>query len=160
MDKKVLWVSNVMAKEIITVTRGTTLSSLLKKFHKFHTFPLIPVVEKDGRLVGTISFKEIVEIFRTKGLELIKGIPFLDKDELDIFDLDINEDEGLLFVAEDLMKTKPLFLEEETTLEDAYKTMKINSVDVMPVVDKEGRITGMLGIFDIFVSIFKQKGLF
>ena len=159
MSKVSPLVRDVMTREVLTVSRGTTLSELLKKFQKFHTFPLVPVVEEDGRLVGTILFEDLVEIFQAKGMSLIKGVPFLDRDEIDIFSLDIDEESGVLFIVEDLLKRKFLYLNDDLPLEKAYTAMKLNSVDTLPVIDKEGKLVGMLGIFDILRAIFKEKGI-
>jgi len=152
-------VRDVMDREVISISPGTTLRELLKKFRGFHTFPVVPVTDEKGVMLGSIYFRNLVEIFRTKGADLIKGIPFLEKEEADIFSLDIGEDAGLLIVAQDIMDIKFLHLDEDMTLEKAYTTMKVNSVDRLPVTDKEGRLTGIIGIFDILLAIFEKKGL-
>jgi len=92
-------------------------------------------------------------------MSLIKGVPFLDRDEIDIFNLDIDEESGVLFIVEDLLKRKFLYLNDDLPLEKAYTAMKLNSVDTLPVIDKEGKLVGMLGIFDILRAIFKEKGI-
>lgn len=159
MDNNPVLVKDVMSKEIISIGPGTTLQELLKKFKGFHTFPVAPVVDKEGVLIGTISFRNLIEIFQTKGMGLIKGVPFLEKEEVDIFDMDIDEDVGSLFIAQDIMDTKFLYLDEDMALAEAYKIMKVNSVDRLPVTDKEGRLVGVIGIFDILLAIFEKKGL-
>jgi len=159
MSNNSILVREVMSKEVISVCPGTTLQELLKKFKGFHTFPVVPVINKEGILIGTISFRNLIEIFQTKGMSFIKGVPFLEKEEVDIFDLDIGEDAGSFFIAQDIMDTKFLHLDEDMTLEKAYTTMKVNSVDRLPVTDKEGRLVGIIGIFDILLAIFEKKGI-
>lgn len=56
-------VKEIMSQEVITVKRSTSLKQLLKIFTKFHMFPLVPVVEENDRLVGIVSFRNLINVF-------------------------------------------------------------------------------------------------
>ncbi|MFC1576710.1 HPP family protein [Candidatus Omnitrophota bacterium] len=152
-------VNDVVTKKVITVKRSTTLAELLKLFKKFHTFPLAPVVEEGGRLVGVVSFRNLIELLLPRRPAILKTVPFLDEEIEDIFDTDLTEEMGSLLVVDDFMETKFMSVEESVDLKDVYQLFKIHSIDQLPVVDKENKLTGMVGVFDIIIAIFKDKGI-
>lgn len=152
-------VKDLMNRDVISVKRSTTLSELMKLFRDFHTFPLVPVVEDDNRLVGIVSFQNLTEVFRTQEPEILKTIPFIDEEEEDILKADMSPEMGNLIIVDDIMKTKFFSVQEEAGIEEAYKAMKLHSKEQLPVVDKEERLTGIIGSFDIVLGIFREKGV-
>lgn len=152
-------VKEIMTKSVITVKRSTTLAEILEMFRKFHTFPLVPVVGEDGRLVGTISLQNLIEAFQEKGPSFIKHMPFMEKEEIDIFALDIDEDTGFLLIADDIMERKFTSISEDDTIEHTCTQMKLHSVERLPVMNKKGKLTGIIGRFDILLTVFKEKGI-
>lgn len=152
-------VKDLMNRDVISVKRSTTLSELIKLFKDFHTFPLVPVVEKDNRLVGIVSFQNLTEVFRTQEPEILKTIPFIDEEEEDILKADMSPEMGNLVIVDDIMKTKFFSVQEEAGIEEAYKAMKLHSKEQLPVVDKEERLAGIIGLFDIILGVFRDKGV-
>ncbi|MFH2068185.1 MAG: CBS domain-containing protein [Candidatus Omnitrophota bacterium] len=152
-------VKKVMSKEVITVRRSTTLKQLLEIFAKFHIFPLVPVVEKNNHLVGVVSFRNLVNAFQLRKSDMLKTVPFLDEEEEDIFKVDFTEETGSLVMAEDIMERKFIAIQEDASLEEVYKLMKLHLKEEFPVVDKTEKLLGMIGIFDIVRHVFRQKGL-
>jgi len=152
-------VKEIMSKEVIAVKHSTTLRQLLKIFAKFHMFPLIPVIEENNRLVGIISFRNLINAFRPHELEVLKTVPFLDEKKEDIFKIDLTEEIGNLVVVEDIMEKNFISIQEETSLEEAFSLMELHLKEEFPVVDKRGRLMGMIGIFDIIREVFHQKGV-
>lgn len=152
-------VKDVMATEVITVRRSTTLRHLLQTFSKFHMFPLVPVIEEDNRLVGIVSFRNLIGVFLPHRPGIFKTIPFLDDEREDIFKSDLTQEIGDLIVVEDIMEKKFLSIQDDTSLEQAYNLMKLHLSEQLPVIDKSERLAGMVGIFDIIGEIFRQKGI-
>lgn len=150
-------VKDIMTKEIITVNRSTKLKDLLKAFAKFHIFPLVPVVEEDHYLVGIVSFQNLMNVFRSYN-PILNIIPFLDEEEEDIFKIELTEGINDLIIVDDIMETKFASLEEDTTLEESFKVMKLNLKEELPIIDKQGKLVGMIGVFDIIREVFRQKG--
>ena len=152
-------VKDIMKKDLITVRRSTTLRELIYRLQDFHTFPLVPVVDDENRLIGTVSFKNLIDIFQPYEVGLLRAIPFLERDEVDIFELEITPEMATLLVVDDIMEGNFITAEEDEPLEKVYSMMKIHSLDRLPVVDSEKRLIGMIGVFDILVSLFRQKGI-
>ncbi len=152
-------VKELINRGVISVKRSTTLTELIKLFKDFHTFPLVPVVEDGNRLVGIVSFQNLTEIFRTQEPEILKTVPFIDEEQEDILKADISPEMGNLVIVDDIMKTKFFSIQEEASIEEAYNSMKLHSKEQLPVVDKEERLIGIIGLFDIVLGIFKNKGV-
>ena len=151
-------VKDVMIRDMLTVTRDTTLNEILHKFENFHTFPLVPVV--DGKkLVGIISLEEICEVFKSKEPEIIKRMPFVEEATTEIFDIDVPPGIGLLLVAEDIMKRKFVSINQNVDIREAMRIMKLHGISQIPVVDDKNNLVGIIGIFDIVKTVFKEKGL-
>ncbi|MBU1922938.1 MAG: CBS domain-containing protein, partial [Candidatus Omnitrophica bacterium] len=116
-------------------------------------------VEEGKRLIGVVSFRNLIDVFQSYNPDVLKLVPFLDEEEQNIFKIDISEDLGDLVVVEDIMEHEYITIQEDVSLEDAYNLMKLNLKEELPVVDRSGRLTGRIGIFDIVKSVFNQKGI-
>jgi CBS domain-containing protein len=152
-------VKEIMSKEVITVGRSAKLKELLELFNKFHLFPLVPVVEEDNRLVGIVSFRNLIDVFSPYRQEILKTVPFLDDREEDIFKVELTEDIGNLLIVEDIMETNFISLQEDAALEEAFKLMKLHLKEEFPVTDKTGKLVGKIGVFDIIRRVFQEKGV-
>lgn len=152
-------VKEVMSEEVISVKRSTKLRELLEIFNSFHIFPLVPVIEENKLLVGVVSFRNFIDAFQSYQPDVLKLVPFLDEEELDIFKMDITEDMGDLVVVGDIMEHEYIAVREDLSLEEAYNLMKLHLKEELPVVDRAGRLIGRVGIFDIIAAVFRQKGI-
>jgi len=152
-------VKEIMSKEVIAITRSMKLKELFEIFNGFHIFPLVPVIEEDRRLIGVVSFRNIIDALQFSHPDVLKLVPFLDEEEQNIFKIIIFEDIGDLVVVEDIMDREYISIREDTLIEEAYSLMKLYLKEELPVVDRAGRLSGRVGIFDIIKPIFRQKGI-
>lgn len=152
-------VKEIMSKEVISVKRSTKLKELLEMFRNFHIFPLVPVLEENRRLVGIVSFRNLIDALQSYHPDVLKLVPFLDEEEQDIFKVDITDDLGYLVAVEDIMEHEYIIIQEDVSLDEAYHLMKLHLKEELPVVDRAGRLTGRIGIFDIIGAVFRQKGI-
>lgn len=152
-------VKDIMSKKVMSVRRFDKLKVLLGMFSRFHLFPLVPVVEEDGRLSGVVSFRNLIGVFSPYRQELLKTVPFLDDQEEDIFKVELTGDIGDLVVVEDIMEINFVSLREDASLEEAFKIMKLQLKEELPVVDRMGKLVGKIGIFDIVRQVFREKGV-
>ena len=153
-------VKEVMKKEIISVNRSTTLRQILNLFKGFHSFPLVPVVDNEGLLVGVVYLQSLIETFKPHRLDILKTIPLLDRQEVDIFDLEIEPGMGDLIIVDDIMEKKFLKIQEVEMLDKAYNLMKLHSKESVAVVNNQDKLVGIVGTFDILMEILKEKGIF
>jgi len=152
---------DIMNKDVIYVGEYTTLRELLMKFSDFHTFPVVPVVDDDMKLVGIVRLQNLIDVFLPYDRELLKLSPFIDEfwDE-NIFKVEIEPELGILVVMADIMDRDFIVIKSEEKIEKAYEQLKAHKRDQMPVVDDEGKLCGIIGLFDIVRYVFKQKGLY
>jgi len=155
-------VKDCLYTEVITAKVSTTLSELLKIFKNFHSSPIIPVLDKEEKLVGIITLEKILKIFLDipSYIEdfMSHSITFEHIEEKDISNIEIPEAAGELFIAEDIMDTKFLTIEEEASVSEARKVMKLNKIHTLPVVEGE-KFKGLISEFDIILGILKKKGI-
>ena len=64
-------VSEVMNQKIIAVSRSISLAELIERFCHFHSFPVVPVVDEQNSLIGVVSFRRLIETFRTSGHDIL-----------------------------------------------------------------------------------------
>jgi len=149
-------VTEVAKKDIIKVKRSMPLRKLLNAFKEFHTHPLIPVVDQKGQLIGVVYPENLLDLLRPPQAKLFRNVPFMDIDE-DVFDLDPVPAMGDLLIVDDIMDTNVVSIKGENSLEDAYAAMRRHIRDRLPVVDAQGKMVGIVGIFDIIWRMFKEK---
>lgn len=152
-------VRDIMEKEVIKTSRSMSLRELLSLFKDFHTFPLVPVVEEDGKLVGVVYLRNLLDIFRPHSPQFLKVVPFLDEEKEDIFAAELTKEMGDLLIVEDIMEKKIISMKQDLSLEKAYDLMKLHGKEQLSVVDDENRLVGMIGMFDIVVDLLKEKGV-
>ena len=159
MAKEKRLVRDVMSKEMITVNRFEQFRNILLKCSTCHTFPMILVVDDNGRLIGKVSISDLINVFRIHEPDILKTIPFLREDEVNIFDFDLPPELGFLLLVEDIMEADCLTITDDKTIEEAYREMNLNKLNQIPVVDQEGKLVGVIGVFDIIQVIFKDLGI-
>jgi Mg/Co/Ni transporter MgtE len=152
-------VKDIMAKDIISVKRSTTLSELFSLFKGFHSFPLVLVVDGENRLIGQVWFKNVMEVFNPAPVNLLLAAPFLDEQKEDIFELDLDPGLGNLVIVQDIIDKSYLSVDKEDNIDKAYYKMKENKSDLLPVVDKNNILSGVIGIFDIVRTLFQDRGI-
>jgi CBS domain-containing protein len=142
--------------DIIVVERSVSLRRLLDMFKDFHTTPLIPVVDETKCIIGVVCPENLLDLLRPPQVKLFRNIPFMEMKE-DVFDLDPIPAMGELIIVDDIMDTNFVTVNAADSLEDAYKAMRMQKKERLPVVDDEGKIVGILGIFDVIWRMFKEK---
>ena len=152
-------IKEIMKKDIISVKRSTTLYQLIAIFKDFHTFPLVPVVDDNGMLAGVVYLKNIIEIFQPHHLDILKANPLLDRQQIDIFDLEIEPGMENLIIVDDIMEKNFLKVCDTQPLDKVYNLMQLHSKDTFPVVNKQEELVGIIGIFGIVMAILKSKGV-
>lgn len=151
-------INEVMYKDIIAVKRATPLRTLLESFEGFHGHPLIPVVDDDRKLIGIVNSDNLLDIIRPQKTRLFKNIPLVDVVD-DSFDLEFIPSMGQLIIVDDIMETKFSSISEDESIDKAYRLMRLSKADRIAVTNRNGELTGIIGIFDIIWKMFKIKGV-
>jgi len=154
-------VKDIMQTKVMSVKQGTTLNQLLNMFKDFHSFPVVPVVNNDNVLMGVVQIGSFFEIVKPQHQDLLMHNPLamLRPEAENIFDVDIEEGMGFLVIATDIMDERVVKIEQDKELKEAYDLMNLHKREMIPVVDKNKKLVGIISIFDIVMKIFKEKGL-
>ncbi len=154
-------VKNCMTKEVVTVKRSTNLSQLIEVFRK-HSFHTLPVVETNNKIVGIVTFEDLLKVFQPYSRDLarmLETVPFVEKEEEDILLADISSEMGILVIVDELINTNFVTVTEDESVKEARRLMKLHDSPRILVVKNEDTLTGIISLFDIILAIFKQKGI-
>ncbi len=162
MDKLKLKVKDCMGKDIVTLKKSSSFKEILKLFKKYN-YHILPVVDSENRLVGVVTLNEILNIFQPYDshlAQMLKANPLLDyTTEETSVSLDVSAEIGLLIVADDIISSILTTINPEASIKEAYSRMKLHKVEKLMVTVEDNKLVGIITLFDIIYSIFKQKGL-
>ena len=112
---------------------------LMKKEH----IRRIPVVDKNGKLVGIVSDKDLLRVSPSPATTLSAyEIPYL------LSKVKVN----------DVMTRKVITVSEDTPVEDAARIMVDNKIGGLPVVNDEAVVVGIITETDIFKTFLELLG--
>ncbi len=155
-------VKDCLSRAVITVERGMPLRRIIETFKK-HVFHILPVVDSEGRIAGVITLNEITSVFQPEPAhigEILKTVPLLDTlPETDINMEYLTPAMGVLVVADEIMTSNYFTISENDSISRAYSVMKSNGTKVLMVLDVKGKFRGIIGMFDIVYSMFREKGV-
>ncbi|TSC54279.1 MAG: hypothetical protein LiPW16_74 [Microgenomates group bacterium LiPW_16] len=148
-------VRDVMSKKVVTVSPETTFREIGniifgKRFSR--KFSSVPVVDKKGKLLGIVAEKDLLIRLYPSQREVIED--FFGTTDFYEMEEKIHEVEKL--TAQELMTKNPIVTTSETPLLKAGSLMLVKRVRRLPVVDKEGRLVGIVSQGDIFRAIFSH----
>jgi acetoin utilization protein AcuB len=129
-------------EEIKSIQKDITIKEAIELLRKEKE--ILPIVDKNGKLIGCFRDIDLLKIVK-KGSPLAGTIW---KNEVNKEDMDKK--------VEELMDTKPLTIFSNDTIEFALSVMNHNDVKSLIVVDKEGKLLGILRLRTIFSKIFEE----
>ena len=154
-------VSECMSKTVVSISRGTPLSAIIKTF-KDENHHVLPVLEPDGTVVGMLDFEDVLKVFEpidSETKQMLRSIPFLEADsEQQLSTADLSPEMGMLVVADDIMSSKVVTVSPEDDINDAYNQMKVHDIQRLFVVEDE-KLVGIVCLFDIILALFKESGV-
>ncbi len=140
-------VSERMSRHPITITEDTPIADALKTMRDQRVRRL-PVLNKDGDLVGIVSEKDLLYASPSPATSL-----------------SIHEIHYLLakVTVKEVMTRKVITIEEDCPLEEAARIMVDNKIGGLPVV-RDGRLVGIItetDLFKIFLELLgaREKGV-
>lgn len=145
-----LRVTEVLSKDVITISADDTLQRAVELMAD-NRLTTLPVIEGHGRCVGILSASDIVEVTRNINEEMHDlgrgdqaSYQWL-KDNLEDHDL------ARRTVAE-FMTDHVATVTGDFTLPEAAREMLQHRVHRLPVVDKRGRLLGIISTMDILTA--------
>ncbi len=142
-----MYVKDHMTAEPYTVTGDTVISKAVETMSKHH-FHRLPVVDGSGKLIGLITGGLVEETSGAKSTSL------------SIYELNYLLSRTRV---SDIMITDVKTTTKDVFIEEAAQKMIDNEIAVLPVVDEENRVIGIITEKDIFQAFndllgHKQRG--
>jgi CBS domain-containing protein len=147
---------DIMTKELITVSPETEIIQAAKTMLEKHING-IPVVDKNGRLVGIVCQSDLItqqrefplpSVFNLLG-GLIPITPFSE------YEKEVKKMSAMK-VAQ-AMTTDPVTVNPENTLEEVATLMVRKSIHTLPVVE-QGKLVGIIGKEDVLRTLMPKGG--
>ncbi len=153
-------VKDVMSKEVITVGENENLAELIAKFRKYN-FHTLPVIDNEKNVLGIVNSEDIMKVCLPHNpvLEkLLKSTHLYNTEEEDILEMDLPEDIGTTVKVSDIMNVNVVTIEDNETIADVRKKMKIHNVQRMPVT-RNKELVGFITLFNIIIALFKERNI-
>jgi len=148
-------VKDIMSRKVITAVTNTPVRKIIDLFAANKVMS-IPVVDKDNRVKGIITQKDIDLRFENidapLSLNILGSIFYLD--DLEKFNEELKKKLGQFAV--DIMTSPALAITEDSSLDEVLKYMDKNNIYRIPVVDKDDNLVGMVTNTDIIRELISE----
>ena len=132
-------VSDIMVRDIKTAEENQSINAIAKMMSDNNIGSVVIVKSNGvGVLSGIITERDIVRIAgaaQTSSTTLLQ------------------------LIARDIMSKPVITINAESSIHDAIQSMKLNNIRRLPVVNREGRMVGIITDKDIFRAIINSQSL-
>ena len=139
-----MFVSRSMTRGVISIEPQRTVFEAQEKMSA-NNIRHLPVVDPDNRLVGIVTDRDIRSALPNRYLQ--EDISAEEKSKL------ANQK------VDDIMTRKVISISPTYTIQDALMTIQDAKVGALPVVDEDGRLTGILSVRDLLRAFINVLGI-
>ncbi len=139
-----MFIEKSMTRKVVSVGEETTVLEAREKLAA-HSIRQLPVIDSDNVLVGIVSDRDIRSALPS---------PLV----VDVQSAKERERVAALTVKE-IMTRNPVTVSPTSTLEDALLLMRNTPVGAFPVVDREGKLQGIVSIRDLLRAFINVLGI-
>ena len=139
-----MFVSRYMSKPVVGIRPHTPLSEI-RELLQSRRFRHLPVLDEQNKLVGMVTDRDLRSAFPTA---------LMTEEERGRY-----HERFARMTAREIMTDAVHILDERATLDDALLLFDKNRVGAIPVVDKNGRVEGILSVRDLLAAYRKLFGL-
>ncbi|RMF45915.1 MAG: CBS domain-containing protein [Deltaproteobacteria bacterium] len=147
-----LTAGDIMTREVHSVTTSTPVDELARTFVELNKNAL-PVLDEDGRLVGLVSQNDLIEqdkpLHIPTVITLFDAVIYLEGEKKFREQL---EKMSARTVGE-ICRPDPVTCREETPVAEVARLMVDHAAHLVPVVDEERRVKGVVARLDIIRSM-------
>jgi CBS domain-containing protein len=138
----------IMTKDVVTVGKEDTVTDVARLLVE-HKVSGLPVVDDEGRVLGMVSEGDLIyqdkKLHTPAFLEILGGVIYLESPQRVANDI---KKMTATKVAE-IMTGKVYTVKEETPVEEVATIMVERQVNRVPVVDKAGKLVGIVSRQDL-----------
>ncbi|HIE17990.1 MAG TPA: CBS domain-containing protein [Dehalococcoidia bacterium] len=141
-------VKDLMISEYDQVPEEESIYGAVKKITASRRSKIACVVDKEGRLKGLLTPRDILEALEVRKFGTIRGRFFVGPEVLHLLTSKYVRD----------IMSAPISVHVDDEIEEAVNTMLDHGFYELPVVDKEERVIGEISYFDILVDSLEEGG--
>lgn len=146
----------IMTKEVITVRKDSKVEDVAKILLE-NRIGGLPVTDEENRVVGIVSETDLLN--KEKHLEMPPYITFMESyiflGSMKKFESDLKKLSAT--TVDQIMSEEVVVVEEDEEISEIVNLMLESNVNRVPVVDKEGRIQGIICRYDVIKSMFNKE---
>jgi len=132
-----------LMKEAVSVKDDTTIEKMLEIIKK-EKVVMVPVIDKNNVLVGAVTEYDLIKLVKPDPPSPLAGSVWSTKIEKSYKDRPVRE----------IMTTNVISVPQNGNIDEALKIMSnYQNLRVLPVVDAENKLLGVLRIRDIFEKL-------
>ncbi|GAB4336478.1 MAG: CBS domain-containing protein [Desulfobulbaceae bacterium] len=146
---------DIMTRDVVTVNRETSVRELAGLLAE-KKISGVPVVDAGGNLVGVVTESDLIDqakkVHIPTVMALFDSFVFLENPER------LEKDLKKMSAATvgDICSAKVVTVGEETPVDELATIMAEKKVHTLPVLDKDGAMTGIIGKSDIIKTIARR----
>jgi len=139
-----MFVSETMNTNLVSITPETKLSEV-RTLMKENNFRHLPVVDKDGKLIGIVTDRDMRDASPSSLLSEEEYQSTLDR--------------VMQHTVSEIMTKDPLTISVYFTLQDTLMVMGSRKVGALPVVDEDGYLKGIMSTRDLLKAFVNVMGI-
>lgn len=147
-----LLAKDIMTKKVITISKDATLAELAKLLIK-NKISGVPIVDKREELVGIVTEADLIIKESNLPFPLSFSFAFLESYE----SYTKSTKEYLETRVEEVMSTNVKTAREDMPISKVVNIMINNNVNRLPVLNNDGKLTGIITRADIIKTIIKKS---
>ncbi len=147
-----LLAKDIMTKKVITISKDATLAELAKLLIK-NKISGVPIVDKREELVGIVTEADLIIKESNLPFPLSFSFAFLESYE----SYTKSTKEYLETRVEEVMSTNVKTAREDMPISKVVNIMINNNINRLPVLNNDGKLTGIITRADIIKSIIKKS---
>jgi len=147
-----LLAKDIMTKKVITISKDATLAELAKLLIK-NKISGVPIVDKKEELVGIVTEADLIIKESNLPFPLSFSFAFLESYE----SYTKSTKEYLETRVEEVMSTNVKTAREDMPISKVVNIMINNNINRLPILNNDGKLTGIITRADIIKSIIKKS---
>lgn len=148
-----MYIKNIMEKEVITVREGDTVEECAKLLST-HNLSGLPVVDDEGKVKGIVTEGDLIRraanVKPPEFFGLLGGTIYLESPKKFMDKLK----KSMAYIVKDIMSEDLITVGPDSEIEAAATLMVQKKIKTLPVVDKEGKLLGVIARKDIMNYLF------
>ena len=143
-------ISQSMKHDVISISVSATIRGAAALFVKEHIGTL-PVVDEDGKLVGILHIRDLLELVMPSFVRLVEDFDFV-RGDFSVFETLLPPPEVDIQSASSIM-VPPMSVSAGSGLLRAFAIMNSHHLYDLPVVDDDGLLVGLASRVDVGTAL-------